>query len=153
MERETEEKTRKNVHQGANVRRLRNIMGVKQSSLAEKLGTTQQKVSRIESQRVIEKDTLLQIANILHVSPKIIEELDENPLSIVIENNNFETGYGSIGNLGIIQNDQNNENTINNPLDKIMELNKQTTDLFERMLAVEKEKSALLEQLLKEKGK
>ena len=138
MERETEEKTRKNVHQGANVRRLRNIMGVKQSSLAEKLGTTQQKVSRIESQRVIEKDTLLQIANILHVSPKIIEELDENPLSIVIENNNFETGYGSIGNLGIIQNDQNNENTINNPLDKIMELNKQATDLFERMLAVEK---------------
>ena len=153
MERETEEKTRKNVHQGANVRRLRNIMGVKQSSLAEKLGTTQQKVSRIESQRVIEKDTLLQIANILHVSPKIIEELDENPLSIVIENNNFETGYGSIGNLGIIQNDQNNENTINNPLDKIMELNKQATDLFERMLAVEKEKSALLEQLLKEKEK
>ena len=153
MERETEEKTRKNVHQGANVRRLRNIMGVKQSSLAEKLGTTQQKVSRIESQRVIEKDTLLQIANILHVSPKIIEELDENTLSIVIENNNFETGYGSIGNLGIIQNDQNNENTINNPLDKIMELNKQATDLFERMLAVEKEKSALLEQLLKEKGK
>ena len=153
MERETEEKTRKNVHQGANVRRLRNIMGVKQSSLAEMLGTTQQKVSRIESQRVIEKDTLLQIANILHVSPKIIEELDENPLSIVIENNNFETGYGSIGNLGIIQNDQNNENTINNPLDKIMELNKQATDLFERMLAVEKEKSALLEQLLKEKGK
>ena len=69
MERETEEKTRKNVHQGANVRRLRNIMGVKQSSLAEKLGTTQQKVSRIESQRVIEKDTLLLIANILHVSP------------------------------------------------------------------------------------
>ena len=153
MERETEEKTGKNVHQGANVRSLRNIMGVTQSSLAAMLGTTQQKVSRIESQRVIEKDTLLQIANILHVSPKIIEELDENPLSIVIENNNFETGYGSISNTAIIQNDQNNENTINNPLDKIMELNKQATDLFERMLAVEKEKSALLEQLLKEKGK
>lgn len=153
MERETEEKTGKNVHQGANVRRLRNIMGVKQSSLAEMLGTTQQKVSRIESQRVIEKDTLLQIANILNVSPKIIEELDENPLSIVIENNNFEIGYGSISNTAIIQNDQNNENTINNPLDKIMELNKQTTDLFERMLAVEKEKSALLEQLLKKKEK
>ena len=34
-----------------------------------------------------------------------------------------------------------------------MELNKQTTDLFERMLAVEKEKSALLEQLLKKKEK
>ena len=55
-------------------------------------------------------------------------------------------------NTGIIENDQYNQNTIH-PLDKIMELNKQATDLFERMLAVEKEKSALLEQLLKEKGK
>ena len=149
MERETEEKTGKNVHQGANVRRLRNIMGVKQSSLAEMLGTTQQKVSRIESQRVIEQNMLIQIANILHVSPKIIEELDENPLSVVIENNNFESGSY---NTGIIESDQYNQNTIH-PLDKIMELNKQATDLFERMLAVEKEKSALLEQLLKEKGK
>ena len=149
MERETEEKTGKNVHRGANVRRLRNIMGVKQSSLAEMLGTTQQKVSRTESQRVIEQNMLIQIANILHVSPKIIEELDENPLSVVIENNNFESGSY---NTGIIENDQYNQNTIH-PLDKIMELNKQATDLFERMLAVEKEKSALLEQLLKEKGK
>ena len=61
MERETEEKTGKNVHQGANVRRLRNIMGVKQSSLAEMLGTTQQKVSRIESQRVIEQNMLVYV--------------------------------------------------------------------------------------------
>lgn len=148
MEKEIEEKAPKNVHQGSNVRKLRNIMGVKQSSLAKDLGTTQQMVSRIESQRVIEKDTLIQIANILNVSPKIIEELDENPLSVIIENNNFESGSY---NTGIISNDQYNQNTIH-PLEKIMELNKQATDLFERMLAVEKEKSALLEQLLKEKG-
>ena len=148
MEKETEEKIQKNVHQGSNVRKLRNIMGIKQSSLAKDLGTTQQAVSRIESQRVIEKDTLIQIANILNISPKIIEELDENPLSVIIENNNFERGSY---NTGIISNDQYNQNTIH-PLEKIMELNKQATDLFERMLAVEKEKSALLEQLLKEKG-
>lgn len=89
MEKETEEKIQKNVHQGSNVRKLHNIMGIKQSSLAKDLGTTQQAVSRIESQRVIEKDTLIQIANILNISPKIIEELDENPLSVIIENNNF----------------------------------------------------------------
>ena len=148
MEKETEEKIQKNVHQGSNVRKLRNIMGIKQSSLAKDLGTTQQAVSRIESQRVIEKDTLIQIANILNISPKIIEELDENPLSVIIENNNFESGSY---NTGIISHDQYNQNTIH-PLEKIMELNKQATDLFERMLAVEKEKSALLEQLLKEKG-
>ena len=85
--------------------------------------------------------------------PKIIEELDENPLSVVIENNNFESGSYNTGVDNSNVGEENHHNTINNPLDKIMELNKQTTDLFERMLAVEKEKSALLEQLLKEKGK
>lgn len=152
MEKETEEKIQKNVHQGSNVRKLRNIMGIKQSSLAKDLGTTQQAVSRIESQRVIEKNTLIQIANILNVSPKIIEELDENPLSVIIENNNFESGSYNTGVDNSNVGEENHHNTIHHPLDKIMELNKQATDLFERMLAVEKEKSALLEQLLKEKG-
>lgn len=38
------------------------------------------------------------------------------------------------------------EYNIIHPLDKIVELNKQTSELYERMLALEKEKSALLKQ-------
>lgn len=147
MEKEAEQRITRNVNQGANIQRLRQILGIKQETLAEKLGIDQSGVSRLESRRVIENDTLLKIANIFNVSPKIIQELQENPLSVVIENNTFENGSY---NAGIIEKDENHHNNIH-PLEKIAELNKQTSELYERMLALEKEKSALLEQLLKEK--
>ncbi|WP_293713093.1 helix-turn-helix transcriptional regulator [uncultured Parabacteroides sp.] len=147
MEKDAELKRTKNVNEGANVRKLRQILGIKQSAFAEKLGIDQSAVSRLESRRVIEEDMLLKIANIFNVSPKIIQELEENPLSVVVENNTFESGSYNYG--GTI-NDENHQHIIH-PLEKIVELNKQTSDLYERMLALEKEKSALLEQLLKEK--
>lgn len=147
MEKEAEQRITGNVNQGANVQRLRQILGIKQETLAAKLGIDQSGVSRLESRRVIENDTLLKIANVLNVSPKIIQELQENPLSVVIENT-FESGSSNNGN--IVGNTEKIENIIH-PLDKIVELNKETSDLYERMLALEKEKSALLEQLLKEK--
>lgn len=146
MEKDAELKRTKNVNEGANVRKLRQILGIKQSAFAEKLGIDQSAVSRLESRRVIEEDMLLKIANIFNVSPKIIQELEENPLSVVVENT-FESGSS---NNGIIGYNENVDNIIH-PIEKIIELNKQTTELYERMVALEKEKSALLEQLLKEK--
>lgn len=146
MEKDAELKRSKNVNEGANVRKLRQILGIKQSAFAEKLGIDQSAVSRLESRRVIEEDTLLKIANIFNVSPKIIQELEENPLSVVVEN----TFEGGSSNNGIIGYNENVDNIIH-PIEKIIELNKQTTELYERMVAIEKEKSALLEQLLKEK--
>lgn len=147
MEKDAELKRSKNVNEGANVRKLRQILGIKQSAFAEKLGIDQSAVSRLESRRVIEEDTLLKIANIFNVSPKIIQELEENPLSVVVENTIFESGSSNNGTVGY---NEKIENTIH-PLEKIIELNKQTTELYERMVALEKEKLALLEQLLKEK--
>lgn len=153
MEREVEQKITGNVHQGVNVRKVRQIMGLKQEVLAEKLGITQPIVSRIENRRVIEPDTLMKIANILNVPIKILQELDENPQSVTIENNTYDF-ENSHNYSGIIDNDNDfDDNRQIHPLDKIMELNKQTSDLYERMLTLEKEKSTLLEQLLKEKQK
>ena len=111
------------------------------------LGINQQSVSRIEQKRVIEEDLLVKIANILHISPEIIQKLEENPTSIVIENNTFQTGSS---NVGVVEQDHNIENQIH-PVDQLMELNKEQASLYERMLALEKEKNALLEKLLKEK--
>lgn len=146
MEKEAEHKIPGNVNQGANVRKLRQIMGMKQETLAEMLQTTQRVISRIEQRKVIADDTLEKIANALNVSPKIIQELEENPFSLIIENNTFKDG-SYMGNGGMIENNQQIH-----PLDKIVEMNKETTALYERMLTVEKEKTALLEQLLKEKN-
>lgn len=146
MEKEAEHKIPGNVNQGANVRKLRQIMGMKQETLAEMLQTTQRVISRIEQRKVIADDTLEKIANALNVSPKIIQELEENPFSLIIENNTFKDG-SYMGNGGMIENNQQIH-----PLDKIVEMNKETTALYERMLTVEKEKTALLEQLLREKN-
>lgn len=147
MEMETENIKTKNVNQGANVRKLRQIMGMKQDTMAELLNTNQQTVSRIEQKKILDEDTIAQIANILHVSPKIIQELEENANSIVIENNTFQAGSS---NVGVVERDI-LDNKVIHPVDKIIELSKEHASLYERMLAIEKEKVALLEQLLKEK--
>lgn len=159
QEMDTEPTRNKYVNQGANVRTLRTILGVKQETLAEELGTTQQAISYLEQRPVIKKDMLGKIANVLNIPVKIIEELEENPLSVVIENNHFESGSymgNGVANTGVVENDQiqtkHNEPHIY-PLDKVSELSNEISSLYERIIQLEKERSSFLEQLLKEKGK
>lgn len=143
---ETENIKTKNVNQGANVRKLRQIIGMKQDTMAELLNTNQQTVSRIEQKKILDEDTVVKIANILHVSPKIIQEWEESANSIVIENNTFQAGSS---NVGVVESQR--DNVVNHPVDKIMEQSKENASLYERLLALEKEKVTLLEQLLKER--
>ncbi|WP_148479452.1 hypothetical protein [Parabacteroides johnsonii] len=64
----------------------------------------------------------------------------------VIESNTFQT---ESSNVGMVENQR--DNIVNRPVDQQMALNKEQASLYERMLAIEKEKNALLEKLLKEK--
>ena len=147
---ETEDIKTGNVHQGANIRKFRQLIGMKQETFGDLMGLNQQGVSRLEQKRVIEEDILFKAANILHVAPEIIQKLEENSTSIVIENNTFQSG--SCNNSGTVDNKMDNDNSvINHPVDQLMELNKEQASLYERMLILEKEKNALLEKLLKEK--
>ncbi|WP_293713451.1 helix-turn-helix transcriptional regulator [uncultured Parabacteroides sp.] len=147
---ETEKINDTRVHQGANVSKIRRYEGVKQETLAEKLGVTQQLVSWLEQQREIGKDYLVKIAAILNVAPEVIENMEETPVSVVIENNNFEYENGSCSNNIGYSTEFNDYKTIH-PVEKIIELSKENATLYERMLANEKEKVALLEKLLNEK--
>lgn len=140
----------KNVHQGLNVSKIRRYEDVKQEELAEKLGVTQQFISLLEQQREIGRDYLVKIAAILKVAPEVIENMEESPISVVIENNNFEDGSNNSG-IGYVNENEVNDNRIIHPVEKIIELAKESTSLYERMLANEKEKVALLEKLLNEK--
>lgn len=149
METEIDDTQSKTINQGANVRKLRQILGVKQETLANALNTNQQKISRIEQTRLIDEPTLIKIAEVLNISPKIIQELEENPTSIVIENNTFQSGSSNTGMMEI-QHD-NNDNRVIHPIEKVTELSKELSSIYERMLAIEKEKIAILEQFLKEK--
>ena len=123
-------------HIGRKIGRIRELRGMKQETLAEELGISQQAVSKIEQSETIEKDKLDQIAKVLGVTKEGIENFsDENILNII--SNTFTS------------NDSSTINAINvqpnfNPLDKIVEL-------YERLLKAEQEKNAYLEKLMKEK--
>ena len=139
----TENVKDRNVHQGANVRRIRQYEGMKQETLANELGVNQQCISQLEQQPVIKKEYMDKIAAVLKVTPEVIENMEETPISVVFENNKFEDG--SIGYIGEV-------NELNqHPVEKILELTKENASLYERMMANEKEKVALLEKLLNEK--
>ncbi len=55
------------VHQGKNIKRFRDILGVKQETLAEKLEMTQQAFSKLEQKEQIDEKTLKKVAEILHI--------------------------------------------------------------------------------------
>ena len=135
---ETENVKDSRVHQGANVGKIRRYEGMKQITLANELGVSQQFVSQLEQQKVIGKDYMEKIASILKVAPE------------VIENNNFENGSNNSG-IGYVNENEVNDNRIIHPVEKIIELTKENASLYERMMANEKEKVALLEKLLNEK--
>lgn len=122
------------VHEGRNVKRFREMLGIKQEVLAADLGQdwTQKKVSLLEQKETIESEILDQVAKILKVSPEAIRNFSEEAA-----NHFFNTFYDHSGF---------NYQCTFNPLDKVMEL-------YERLLASEKEKVEMLEKLAGEKKK
>ncbi len=119
------------IHLGDHVRRMRTALGVKQASLANDLGTTQQNISRIEQEEDMDKATLEKIARALGVTPEAIENFSEEGAVFHINTMND----NSVGML----------NQYNfNPIEKIVEL-------YDALLKSEREKNELLAQLLKEK--
>ena len=133
----TEAIPEKKAHHGRNVKRLREMLGIKQETLAEGLGLSQQTVSRFESQEELEDDILNKIANVLHVQVEAIKSFDED-VAINIIHNTFTSNDNSIA--------------INfNPIDKVVRLYDEKIELYERLLKTEQDKNSLLEKLLAEK--
>ncbi|MVZ67447.1 helix-turn-helix domain-containing protein [Sphingobacterium sp. DK4209] len=124
------------IHEGRNIKRFREMLGMKQEALAFELGEdwTQKKVSQLEAKEAIENDIIEQVARILKVSPDAIKNFNEESVFNVI-NNTFQDS-SSVNNNYLC--------TIN-PLEKIIEL-------YERLVIAEKEKVTYLEELLKSKN-
>jgi transcriptional regulator with XRE-family HTH domain len=123
-------------HHGRNIKRLRELQGIKQDIFAEVLGLSQASVSRLEGQETVDDETLERIAKILKVPMDAIRNLtDENAVNVI--SNTFHDG-SFIGNV-------NHYSPTFNPLDKIVEL-------YERLLKEKDYKISQLEQLLKLKN-
>ncbi|WP_336667549.1 helix-turn-helix transcriptional regulator [Elizabethkingia anophelis] len=125
----------KKIHQGRNIKRFREMLGIKQDALAYELGEdwNQKKISLLEQKESVEKDILEQVAKILKVPTEAIENFDEEQAVNIISNT-------------FTSNDTSTLNAINiqptfNPLDKMVEL-------YERMLQQQKEMIEKLEKLI-----
>ena len=114
---------------GKKIERIRVHLGIKQETLAATLGITQQAVSYIEQQEIIEESLLGQIAEAMGVSPEVIKNFDEEMAIYNISNYNYQDATISEGATAIVQQ--------LNPIEKIVEL-------YERLLKSEREKIEIL---------
>ena len=65
------------LHIGRKIARIREIRGIKQETMAESLGISQQAVSKLEQSESIEETTLTRIARVLDVNPDLIKNFSE----------------------------------------------------------------------------
>lgn len=133
----------KTIHQGRNVKRFREMLGIKQEALALDLGDdwTQKKVSLLEQKDMIDPGVLEQVAKILQVPAEAIRNFDEEAAVNYIntfQDNSINHG-AFMGNYG----------TYNfNPIDKWVEALEENKKLYERLVKEKDEKIALLEKIL-----
>ena len=81
--------TNEKIHQGRNVKRFREMLGIKQEAFATELGEdwNQKKVSLLEQKETIEPDLLEQVAKVLKVPVEAIKNFDEEAAIHNIQNN------------------------------------------------------------------
>lgn len=127
-------------HLGYNVKRLREILGVKQEDLAERLHLTQQSVSKLENKEDLDNETLEKIANAMNIPAEAIKNFTDEGTVNFISNTFSDNSSAAYNNFTI------------NPIEKIVQLYDEKMELYERMLQSEKEKVALLEELLRDKS-
>lgn len=121
------------VHHGRNIKRLREMLGVKQEFIARELNMTQQAISKLEQKETLEDEILEKVSSVLSIPVDAIKNLNEDSTT-----NYINTFYDNKGN-GFIAN-----NYTFNPIDKIVEL-------YERLLNTEKEKVAMLQKIVEGK--
>ncbi len=127
-------------HLGRNISRIREMKGMKQETLAEILGISQQKMSVIENTEELDDTKLNEIAKALDVPANAIKEYSDERMINIISNNTFQDDSSAVKNLF---------NPTFNPIDKLVEAYDENKKLYERLLQPEKEKTTYLEQLLK----
>ncbi|MEC4028955.1 XRE family transcriptional regulator [Myroides odoratimimus] len=134
------------IHQGRNVKRFREMLGIKQEVLAFDLGEdwNQKKISLLEQKEVIDNSVLQQISKVLKIPVEAIENFDEQQAINIINNTITNNDNAVMHSLYI------NNATIN-PVDKIVQLHEEKIALYERMLKEKDEMMIRLEKLIQNK--
>jgi transcriptional regulator with XRE-family HTH domain len=147
------------VHHGHNIKRLREILGVKQDVLAAEFNITQQAVSDLEKKAQIGDEMLERIAKVLKIPIDTIKNFDDKVLEkiakllkIPIDGTRNLDERVAVSIIANTFNDVFHDNSsfiigyqpTTNQIDKL-------ADMMERLLKAEQEKNVLLEKMLAEK--
>jgi transcriptional regulator with XRE-family HTH domain len=141
----------KKVHEGQNIKRFREMLGIKQDALAQELGNdwTQSKISHLEAKDTIDPAILDEVAKVLKIPVEAIKNFDEEAAIVNIQTNYQGANAGS----GTIGNNLNYHNCTFNPIDKWLDALEENKKLYAALLKEKDEKIALLEKLAGEKKK
>ena len=133
-------------HLERKIGRMREVLGVKQEVVADKLGISQQAVSKIEQSENVDDIMLRRVAEALGVNEEAMKNFDEEATINYIQHN-YEGANQDASNVFV---ESHNQFTFN-PLDKWMEAMEENKKLYEELLKSEREKVALFERLLEER--
>ncbi len=124
--------TVKKSNHGANVRRWREWRNINQDVLAEQIGVSQATFSGYEKKDKLEQEVLEKIAKALNIPVEAITEMEEGS-TINIVANTFDNYSSAV-----------NWCPSFNPIDKVVEL-------YDKLLQAEKEKVAMLQEIVRDK--
>lgn len=128
------------IHQGKNVKRFREMLGIKQEALALDLGEewNQKKISLLEQKDVIEEDLLSAISKILKIPVEAFQNFDEEQAVNIISNtfNDQSNGYNYYPTFNV------------NPVDKWIEALDEIKRLNSKLLQSKDDQIKTLEKLL-----
>ncbi|WP_460553236.1 helix-turn-helix domain-containing protein [Ferruginibacter profundus] len=133
--------TDKKIHEGHNIKRFREMLGIKQEAMAQELGEdwNQKKISLLEQKETIEPGILQQVAAVLKIPVEAFQNFDEEQAVNVIANTFGDNAFSNSFNNG----------TMNfNPVDKLVQLHEEKIALYERMLKEKDEMMAKLEKII-----
>lgn len=143
----------KKVHEGRNVKRFREMLGIKQEALAYELGDdwNQKKISVLEQKETIDPVLLQQISTVLKIPAEAIQNFDEEQAVNIIANTVNTVNDNATGQLFQINPTINSTEKWMEALEEIKKLNEEKNALYERMLKEKDEMMARLEKLLEKK--
>ncbi|MCE7058136.1 XRE family transcriptional regulator [Algoriphagus sp. AGSA1] len=126
------------IHHGRNIKRFREMMGIKQEALAHELGDdwSQKKISLLEQKEEVEEELLRQVGEILRIPVEAFQNFDEEQ-AITVISSTFNDNSSVV-----------NNNPTFHPIDKLIQLHEEKIALYERMLKEKDEMMARLEKLL-----
>lgn len=130
------------IHEGRNVKRFREMLGIKQDALAYELGEdwNQKKISLLEQKQTIELPLLQEVSRALKIPVEAFQNFDEEQAVNIISSTFHDSAVANT----FKDSSQVNFHCSFNPLDKMVEL-------YERMLQQQKEMIDKLEKLISEK--